>query len=394
MMERWELPKGWEWKKLKTLITVNYGKGLSEKLRLSGNVPVYGANGVVGFHNASITKGQTIVIGRKGSAGAVNWSEIACWPIDTTFFIDEFPEILYPKFLYQFLRSQQIDRLQQSAAIPGLNRDVLYSVEVPIPYPDDPARSLAEQRRIVARLETLLGEARALRAEVQFMRRDLAQVMESALAEAFPAPQREVAEGWGWKRLGDFCKTTSGGTPKRNVADYYGGTIPWLKSGELNDGVILQTEETITEKGLNESNAKIFPKGTLLIALYGATVGKLGILGIDSTTNQAICAIFPSDDVEKTFLFWFLRAIRQKLLKSSFGGAQPNISQEIIRNLEVPIPYPNDPARSLDEQRRIVASLERIAEETRALDASLAQDLRDLEALEQSILAAAFRGEV
>jgi len=184
-MERWELPKGWAWKKLKTLITVNYGKGLSEKLRLGGNVPVYGANGVVGFHNASITKGQTIVIGRKGSAGAVNWSEIACWPIDTTFFIDEFPEILYPKFLYQFLRSQQIDRLQQSAAIPGLNRDVLYSVEVPIPYPDEPARSLAEQRRIAARLETLLGEARALREEVQSMRRDLEALEQSILAAAF-----------------------------------------------------------------------------------------------------------------------------------------------------------------------------------------------------------------
>lgn len=204
----------------------------------------------------------------------------------------------------------------------------------------------------------------------------------------------ELPKGWEWRRLGDICKTTSGGTPKRNVAGYYGGTIPWLKSGELDDGLILRTEETITEKGLNESNAKIFSKGTLLIALYGATVGKLGILGIDAATNQAICAIFPSHNVENTFLFWFLRAIRQKLLKSSFGGAQPNISQEIIRNLEVPIPYPDDPARSLAEQRRIVAYLEHIAEEIRAMDDVLAQDLRDVEALEQSILAAAFRGEV
>jgi type I restriction enzyme S subunit len=207
----------------------------------------------------------------------------------------------------------------------------------------------------------------------------------------------DLPKGWEWKRLGDFCKTTSGGTPKRNVADYYGGTIPWLKSGELNDGVILQTEETITEKGLNESNAKIFPKGTLLIALYGATVGKLGILGIDSATNQAICAIFPSDDVEKTFLFWFLRAIRQKLLKSSFGGAQPNISQEIIRNLEVPIPYPDDPARSLAEQRRIAARLETLLGETRALREEVQSMRRDLAQVMESALAEAFpapQGEV
>jgi len=138
---------------------------------------------------ASIThqlqKAKRSLIGRKGSAGAVNWSEIACWPIDTTFFIDEFPEILYPKFLYQFLRSQQIDRLQQSAAIPGLNRDVLYSVEVPIPYPDDPARSLAEQRRIVASLERIAEETRALDASLAQDLRDLEALEQSILAAAF-----------------------------------------------------------------------------------------------------------------------------------------------------------------------------------------------------------------
>ena len=200
----------------------------------------------------------------------------------------------------------------------------------------------------------------------------------------------ELPKGWEWRRLGDICKTTSGGTPKRNVAGYYGGTIPWLKSGELDDGLILRTEETITEKGLNESNAKIFPKGTLLIALYGATVGKLGILGIDAATNQAICAIFPSHNVENTFLFWFLRAIRQKLLKSSFGGAQPNISQEIIRNLEVPIPYPDDPARSLAEQRRIVARLELLLGETRAMRDDIDAMRRDLAQVMESALAEVF----
>ena len=200
----------------------------------------------------------------------------------------------------------------------------------------------------------------------------------------------ELPKGWEWRRLGDICKTTSGGTPKRNVAGYYGGTIPWLKSGELDDGLILRTEETITEKGLNESNAKIFPKGTLLIALYGATVGKLGILGIDAATNQAICAIFPSHNVENTFLFWFLRAIRQKLLKSSFGGAQPNISQEIIRNLEVPIPYPDDPARSLAEQRRIVARLELLLGETRAMREDIQAMRRDLAQVMESVLAEVF----
>jgi len=381
MMERRDLPKGWAWKKLKTLITVNYGKGLSEKLRLGGNVPVYGANGVVGFHNASITKGQTIVIGRKGSAGAVNWSEIACWPIDTTFFIDEFPEILYPKFLYQFLRSQQIDRLQQSAAIPGLNRDVLYSVQVPIPYPDDPARSLAEQRRIAARLETLLGEARALRAEVQSMRRDLAQVMESALAEAFPAPQGEAAEGWGWKKVSEIVEIHDRGRIPIKESQRIAGNTPYCGANGIIDYVDGYTHEgdfvLLAEDG---GNFKGFEQSAYLMS------GKFW-------ANNHVHVLRGKEKLLDSKYLYFVLYFSD-LTPYLTGATRPKLTQSALQKIIIPIPYPNDPARSLAEQRRIVASLERIAEETRALDASLAQDLRDLEALEQSILAAAFRGEV
>ena len=98
--------------------------------------------------------------------------------------------------------------------------------------------------------------------------------------------------GWVESKLKDIFDTTSGGTPNRGVSAYYGGDIPWLKSGELNDGIIFSAEEYITNEGLQNSSAKLFPKGSLLIALYGATVGKLGILNFDSTTNQAICCIY------------------------------------------------------------------------------------------------------
>ena len=392
MMERWELPKGWAWKKLKTLITVNYGKGLSEKLRLGGNVPVYGANGVVGFHNASITKGQTIVIGRKGSAGAVNWSEIACWPIDTTFFIDEFPEILYPKFLYQFLRSQQIDRLQQSAAIPGLNRDVLYSVEVPIPYPDDPARSLAEQRRIVARLETLLGETRALREEVQSMRRDLAQVMESALAEAFNLDEKTpkwsiatIANVKGGKRLPKGETFAEGITPN-----------PYIRVTDFQDfSVQIENLRYLKPETHQKIRRYTISKDDVYISIAG-TIGLVGIIperldGANLTENAAKI-VFRSEyrgKIIPKYLVYFLVSPdgKKQIEERSKAAGQPKLALERIETIEIP-------EVDVSEQRRIVASLERIAEETRALDASLAQDLRDLEALEQSILAAAFRGEM
>jgi restriction endonuclease S subunit len=160
-----------------------------------------------------------------------------------------------------------------------------------------------------------------------------------------------LPKGWGWTKLGDICQTTSGGTPQRGVKEYYNGNIPWVKSGELNDGLITSVEESITELGIKNSSAKIFPAGTLLIALYGATVGRLGILNIDAATNQAVCAIYTGNNVDKNFLFFYLLSKRNDLLKISFGGAQPNISQEIVRSIPIPLP-------PLDEQKRIASRLE------------------------------------
>lgn len=157
---------------------------------------------------------------------------------------------------------------------------------------------------------------------------------------------------WPVKQLGDVCHTTSGGTPSRTRADYFGGSIPWIKSGDLTDGYIDSCEEKITETGLRNSSAKMFSKGTVLLAMYGATVGKLGMLSIEAATNQAVCGITPPEDIDRFFLFYFLLSQRQDLINKSTGGAQPNISQKIVRELLLPVP-------PLEEQCRIVDLLSR-----------------------------------
>ena len=163
-----------------------------------------------------------------------------------------------------------------------------------------------------------------------------------------------LPDGWEWKKLGDLTTTTSGGTPKRNEKLYWGGNIGWLKSGELNDGYITNVEEYITDEGLTKSSAKLFPKGTLLIAMYGATVGKLGILEIETTTNQAICGILnDKNKFETLFMFYYLKKIREKMIEDSFGGAQPNLSQTYIKDLDIPLP-------PLEEQKRIVVNLDNL----------------------------------
>jgi type I restriction enzyme S subunit len=176
--------------------------------------------------------------------------------------------------------------------------------------------------------------------------------------------------------ISEFCKTGSGTTPSRSRKDYYfGGDIPWVKSGELREVIITNTEETVTEEALAETPLKIAPKGSILVAMYGANVGRLGILGIDATTNQAVCHLVP--DPEQADTKYVFHALRQKLpefLSRSVGGAQPNISQQIIRATKVLLP-------SIAEQKRIAAILDK-AEELRELRR---QALRELDALAQSI---------
>jgi type I restriction enzyme S subunit len=152
-------------------------------------------------------------------------------------------------------------------------------------------------------------------------------------------PIGKTPASWEVVKIEDVAETSSGGTPNRSKKEYYGGSMPWVKSGELRDNIIYDTEEKITENGLKNSSAKLFPRGTLLVAMYGATVGKTGILGMDATTNQAICAILPKNDtLNLTFLQYYIIFTRSRWISQSSGGAQPNISQEIIRTSKIPLP--------------------------------------------------------
>lgn len=198
----------------------------------------------------------------------------------------------------------------------------------------------------------------------------------------------KLPQGWVECQLGEVFETSSGGTPKRGNPEYYqNGTIPWLKSGELNNSIIYSAEEFITEQGLNNSSAKIFPKGSLLIALYGATVGKLGVLDFDSATNQAVCCIYQNDEYNRDFLFYYLLFQKEYLVNQGKGGAQPNISQEIVKSLLIPFP-------PLNEQKRIVEKIEsEFAKIGEGLD-YLEQAKKQIKQYRQSVLKAAFDGKL
>jgi type I restriction enzyme S subunit len=196
-----------------------------------------------------------------------------------------------------------------------------------------------------------------------------------------------LPKDWQIKTLGEVCVTTSGGTPSRGNKAYYNGSIPWVKSGELNKGVIYDTEEKITEEAIKNSSAKIFPKGTLLIALYGATIGKLAFLGVDAATNQAVCGIYQNENIDSKYLYNFLFNKKQDLVNQGIGGAQPNISQTILKKLEIPFP-------PIEIQQAIVSKIEELFSELDKGIEDLKTAQQQLKTYRQSVLKWAFEGKL
>ncbi len=172
------------------------------------------------------------------------------------------------------------------------------------------------------------------------------------------------------KRISELCKIGSGGTPARRHKEYYNGTIPWIKTGELHDEILYDTEEKITQQGLENSSAKLYPQGSLVVAMYGATIGKTAKLGVDATTNQA-CAVLSYIDnnlIQTDYLWIYLQSQTNNLKKMAYGGAQPNINANIISNYLIPIP-------PISLQNSIVAHINRQKERIKLLKRQ-ADDLR------------------
>lgn len=163
----------------------------------------------------------------------------------------------------------------------------------------------------------------------------------------------DIPESWKWVKVGNVGSWSSGATPSRTNPAYYGGIIPWLKTGDLNDGFIKKIPEFITDLALEKTSVRLNPVGSVLMAMYGATIGKLGILDISATTNQACCACIPYEGIHNKYLFYYLMSMRRSYIGMAEGGAQPNISKEKIVNSLIPLP-------PLAEQKRIVAKIEEL----------------------------------
>lgn len=303
-------------------------KPVKESERTPGEVPYYGANGLQGTINTAIFNEPLVIVAEDGGHFEAPQRGVA-YKIEGPAWVNNHGHVLRPSedididYLYYTLRNFNFMPYVSGSTRLKLNKGRLLEVKIPFP-------SLQEQRRIAE--EYYLQDVIAKKRERQ--RELLGELKKSIFRDMFFNKNYVV------KKLGEVAWTSSGSTPKRSVREYYdNGSIPWIKSGDLHKNYIFEASEFITEFALNETSAKLLEPGAILIAMYGATVGAVSELKISAATNQAVCAIIPKDEnLDATYLKYFLISQYDYILGLAVGGAQANISQAIIKNLDIPIP--------------------------------------------------------
>ena len=286
-------------------------------------------------------------------------------------------------WLNWFVRHNSLEeqvKAQGSTNYAAIRPSHVLNFQIPLP-------PLDMQHRIVEHVQILSSAI----AKAQFLREEINAETELLPAAELKKLRNELLDSKFTKnKLGDITRVTAGGTPSRDNSSYWNGNIPWIRTGELVDGDIYTSGEHITEEGMKNSSAKLFPKETILIALYGQgqTRGRTGRLMIEATTNQACCAILPTPDLlEPRFTQYWLRSLYYEMREQNHGGAQPNWNGAMIKNIEISIP-------PLDEQRRIVAYLDSVQARLASLRELQSATGEELSALLPSVLDRAFRGEL
>ena len=329
----------WPTGRLGDVITLKRGHDLPSDTRQDGDIPVVSSSGITGHHNESKAKAPGVVTGRYGTLGEVFYLDQDYWPLNTALYVTDFKGNV-PKFVAYFLKHVLRSYQSDKAAVPGVDRNVLHEMEVRAPDRDAQQHitdvlsaydDLIENNR---RRMALLEKAARLLYEEWFVRLRFPGHEHTRIVNGVP-------EGWKRGCVSDFYDTASGGTPSRTKPDFFTGEIPWVKTQELLDGFVTDTEEKITEDALKKSAARLFPERTILVAMYGATIGQVGIIATPATSNQACCAIMPrGTQASYIYAFLFFLESKAKLVGLSMGAAQKNVNQQIIRSFPMVMPVP------------------------------------------------------
>ena len=340
--------------KIGDVLELQRGYDLPSSQMADGDVSVAGSNGIIGAHNVARGNTPCITVGRSGSVGKVHFYEQPVWAHNTSLFVKDFKGN-DPKYLFYFLRNLHLDEIfgKSSSVVPSLDRKVVHAMT--IPFQDD-----IDKQKNIAHTLSLLDEKIALNRAINDNLEAMAKQLYDYWFVQFDFPneegkpykssggkmiwneklKREIPMDWNEAKIKDVAHTYSGGTPTSTNQDYYAdGNIPWINSGELNNSIITSTSNFITELGLNNSSAKLYPKNTILVALYGATAGKVSLLSFEACSNQAVCGIIPTEKNSTTYIRYYLSSLYDHFITLSSGSARDNISQDTIKNTVLLLPH-------------------------------------------------------
>ncbi len=318
---------GWRSVTLAQVCEFKYGKSLPEANRSTGDVPVFGSNGKVGEHSEAITSGATIIIGRKGSFGEINYSDRSCWPIDTTYFVDSSATQANLRWLAYRLSALGLNRLNRAAAVPGLNREDAYRKQLLLP-------PISDQERIA----DILDKAGEIRSKRRLVLARLDSLVSAVFLDMFGDPN-DNPRGWpevALDSLGSLERGVSKHRP-RDAAHLLGGPYPLIQTGEIaNSGGYVRTyTSTYSEAGLRQS--RLWKAGTLCITI-AANIAKTGILTFDACFPDSVVGFRAGDSATVEYVRVWLSFLQQRLESSAPEVAQKNINLALLRSLSVPTP--------------------------------------------------------
>lgn len=338
---------------------------------------------------ATLIPSQSIIFAKIGEAIRLNRRSINSVPccIDNNLMAFQAKRCFW-RYVFYWTLGLDLYTYTNATTVPAIRKSDLETI--PFPFPP-----LPEQHRIVSRIESLFAKLDEAKERAQAVVDGFELRKSAILHKAFTG---DLTESWRaqhqiehstWKLccLNDVANWGSGGTPSRKFPEYYTGNIPWVKTGELNNDYIYDTEEHISQSALENSSAKLYPKKTVLIAMYGATIGQCGILEIEAATNQACACAIAKPETNHKFLFYYLLSQKNEFIRLGKGGAQPNISQTVIKQHCIMLP-------TLLEQQEIVGLLDHVFKEESQAKETAEAVLTQIDAMKKAILARAFRGEL
>lgn len=371
---------GWETKRVGEILQLEYGKPLDDSDRKpNGLFPVYGANGEKNRTDKFYHDKPSIIVGRKGSAGEIRLTEPKFWPLDVTYFVTFDRQQNDLKFLYYLLTVLDLQRLAKGVK-PGINRNAVYSQTANIP-------PLPEQQRIVAVLDEAFDGIAKARINTEKNLQNVQAVFEGNLKSVFI----QGGEGWVNKRLVDISYEFGRGKSKhrpRNDPKLYGAQCPFVQTGDISsaDHWLTSYSQMYSEIGLAQS--RLWPKGTICIAIVGATVGETAILGFDACFPDSVIGIVVNGQIaDNEYVEYLLRSSKALLKKKGKGTARDNINLGTFEDQRFPFP-------SLKVQREIVHTINALSRENQRLSAIYQRKLAALDELKKSLLNQAFSGNL